>query len=316
MKDFYMGIDVGGTKISYGLFNGDGEIVYRDRQNSDDKKSAEDFFGDVSNTILEFEKKSEEFGGVLESVGIGVPGFVNFESGSLSKVASLPKLSDFAARDYIKKKVGIPNLKVVLDNDGHCGALAEYKHGAGKGHRNMIYALISTGIGSSFVLDGKLFRGSNGAAGESGHMITCVSDDYAHDCMCGNRGCFNSLGSGKAITNYVRQWIANGEESILAGKDITAKEISEAYDKGDAVAIKAIKQMAHYLGAWIFDVYMLMNIDCIVFSGGLLAMGDKLFGEIKKEFESYHTNGFDVELVETKLGSDSCLIGAMELGRE
>ena len=94
---------------------------------------------------------------------------------------------------------------------------------------------------------------------------------------------------------------------------ITTRHINEAYEKGDAVAIRAVEQMAHYLAIWIFDVYMLLNIDCIVFSGGLLAMGDKLFGRMKEEFERYHTNEFPVEFFQTELGSDSGLIGAVEL---
>lgn len=138
-------------------------------------------------------------------------------------------------------------------------------------------------------------------------------------CSCGNVGCFNSLGSGKAILKYVKKWIKeDGESSILpelaGGLDqITTRHINEAYEKGDAVAIRAVEQMAHYLAIWIFDVYMLLNIDCIVFSGGLLAMGDKLFGRMKEEFERYHTNEFPVEFFQTELGSDSGLIGAVEL---
>ena len=115
-------------------------------------------------------------------------------------------------------------------------------------------------------------------------------------CSCGNVGCFNSLGSGKAILKYVKKWIKeDGESSILpelaGGVDqITTRHINEAYEKGDAVAIRAVEQMAHYL-----------------------AMGDKLFGRMKEEFERYHTNEFPVEFFQTELGSDSGLIGAVEL---
>ena len=116
----------------------------------------------------------------------------------------------------------------------------------------------------------------------------------------------------------MRRWLAEGETSILpelagGAEHITAKHINEAYEKGDALAVRAVEQMAHYLAVWIFNVYMLLNVDCIVFAGGLLAMGDKLFGRIREEFERYHTNGFPVEFHFTQLGEDSGLIGAMEL---
>lgn len=101
----------------------------------------------------------------------------------------------------------------------------------------------------------------------------------------------------------------------LAGgvEHITAWHINEAYEKGDAVAHRAVEQMAHYLAIWIFNVYMLLNVDCIVFSGGLLAMGDKLLGRIEENFGQYHTNGFPVHFCKTQLGDDSGLMGALEL---
>lgn len=94
---------------------------------------------------------------------------------------------------------------------------------------------------------------------------------------------------------------------------ITAVHINSAYEAGDKLAHRAVEQMAHFLAVWIFDVYMLLNVDCIVFSGGLLHMGEKLFGRIRKEFESCHTNGFPVEFHYTQLEADSVLIGAVEL---
>ena len=174
--------------------------------------------------------------------------------------------------------------------------------------------LQSTGR-EGMILDGKLFRGSNGASGESGHMLAAVSGEERIPCMCGNSGCFNSLCSGKAIVSHVRRWLAAGEESILpslagGAEKITARHISEACEKGDALAVRAVGQMAHYMAMWIFNVYMLLNVDCIVFSGGLLAMGEKLFGKMREEFESCHTNGFPVEFKFTELGEDSGLIGA------
>lgn len=318
---YYLGVDVGGTKIAYGLFDSEGNLLEKEKTPSSDRKSAEEFFGEIADKINLYTEKAHSLGGSLESAGIGIPGFVEFETGKLSKIASLPELSGFSAAEYIRDCVSDKNIRIVLDNDGHCGALAEYKHGAGRGHKNMIYALVSTGISTSAIFDGKLMRGSNGAAGESGHMVSGVSDEIGHDCMCGNTGCFNSLASGKAILNYVRAWIEDGEKTVLtdlAGnpESITTSHLCTAFDMGDELAIRAINQMAHYLAIWIFDVYMLLNIDCIVFSGGLMAMGDRLKKKMREEFDRFHTNGFPVYFYDTQLGEDSCLIGAMELGRE
>lgn len=314
---YYIGIDVGGTKIAYGLFDENRKLLVRKQEDSDDQKNGEEFFEPVLELIQEFIQEAQKRGGTVAGIGIGITGFVDFEKGSLTKTASLPRLNNFAVVDYLKSKL-TRDIRIVMDNDCHCGALAEYRQGAGRGHKNMLYCPVSTGISSGMIIDGKLFRGSNGASGESGHMIAAVPEDMRMYCSCGNEGCFNSLGSGKAILKYVKKWIADGENSILpdlaGGMDkITTRHINEAYEKGDAVAIRAVEQMTHYLGIWIFNVYMLLNIDCIVFSGGLLAMGDKLFGRMKEEFERYHTNEFPVEFLKTELGSDSGLIGAVEL---
>lgn len=315
--DYYIGIDIGGTKIAYGFFDKEKQLLMKKKTPSDDQKSGEEFFEPVLEVIHEYIREAESRGGKIGGIGIGITGFVDFEKGALTRTASLPKLNHFAVVDYLKSQIG-QDIRIVMDNDCHCGALAEYRQGAGKGYRNMLYCPVSTGISTGIIIDGKLFRGSNGASGESGHMLTAVPEDIRMRCSCGNEGCFNSLGSGKAITNYVKRWIEEGATSILpelAGgiEHITARHINEAYEKGDAVAHRAVEQMAHYLAIWIFNVYMLLNVDCIVFSGGLLAMGDKLFGRIEEEFEQYHTNGFPVRFYKTELGSDSGLIGALEL---
>lgn len=314
---YYLGIDVGGTKIAYGLFDENHVMVDRSKENSNDQLSGEVFFGQIAQRISAYRKQVESLNGTLEGVGIGLPGFVDFEHGRVSKVSSLPKLHNFPVVDFLKSRIG-EDIPIVADNDCHCGALAEYRHGAGRGHRHMLFCPVSTGISTGIIIDGKLFRGSNGASGESGHMVSGVSGPDCIPCACGNSGCFNSLGSGKAITFHIRNWIAAGEKTVmteLAGspEKITAFHINQAYDMGDPMAKRAIAHMAHYLAMWLFGVYMILNVDCIVFSGGLLAMGDKLFKPMLEEFEKYHTNGFPVHFYNTQLGSDAGLIGAVEL---
>lgn len=317
MKTFYLGIDIGGSKTAWGLFDESRTLLHREEVPTDDQAEGAAFFDEIADRIRGWMSKAEKEGGRIEGIGIGITGFVDYDRGALSVTASLPKLNFFPVVDYLKEKLET-DIPIRMDNDCHCGALAEFRHGAGQGHRHMLYCPVSTGISTGIIIDGKLFRGSNGASGESGHMITGVEGDLRIDCACGNRGCFNSLGSGKAIVSHVRRWIENGEETMMTqmaggAEHITAVHINSAYEAGDKLAIRAVEQMAHYLAVWIFDVYMLLNVDCIVFSGGLLHMGEKLFGRIRKEFESYHTNGFPVEFHYTRLEADSVLIGAVEL---
>lgn len=315
--NYYIGVDIGGTKIAYGLFDEKKQLIMKKVLPSDDKLVGEAFFYPIAQEIRLYQQEAENLGGKLRGVGIGITGFVDFENGAITVSCSLPGTNHFPVAQYLQSQLG-DDIRVVMDNDGHCGALAEYRQGAGRGHRHMVYCPVSTGISSAIIIDGQVFRGSNGAAGESGHAIADPPKDLRIDCDCGNSGCYNSMGTGKSIVVHVKRWLEQGETSIipeLAGgvENITAKHISEAYDLGDTLAIRALDQMVHYLTIWIFNVYMLLNIDCFVFAGGLLAMGDKLIGRVIREFETYHTNGFPVEFYTSQLGSDSGLIGAMEL---
>lgn len=317
MNTFYLGIDIGGTKTAYGLFDAERQLIRRGEVPTDANADGTRFFTGVVEQIHAWTEAAAEMDGQIRGIGIGITGFVDYDRGAMSVTASLPKLNFFPVVEFLKEQLGT-DIPIRLDNDCHCGALAEYRRGTGRGHRHMIYCPVSTGISTGIIIDGKLFRGSNGASGESGHMLTGVRGEERISCSCGNAGCFNSLGSGKAITEHIRRWIGNGERTVmteLAGSPeaITAHHVNAAYELGDPLAVRAVEQMARYLALWIFDVYMLLNIDCIVFSGGLLKMGDKLFKRIRESFEAYHTNGFPVEFHNTELGSDSGLIGAVEL---
>lgn len=315
--NYYIGVDIGGTKIAYGLFDSNRQLLAKKKTPSDDALGGEEYFGRVAEELQHFVKNEKISFTDIKGIGIGIAGFVDFDQGRLVRAASLPKLIDFWVLNFLKEKLG-EDVKIVLDNDCHCGALAEYRRGAGRSYKHMLYCPISTGISSGIIIDGKLFRGSDGASGESGHMLTAVEGPLKISCGCGNEGCFNSLCSGKNIAIHIRRWISQGEETImteLAGgpENITAVHINQAYDLGDAMAKKAVEQMAKYMAIWLFDVYSLLNINCFVFSGGLLKMGDKLLNRVKNLFTEYQTNGFPVYFYETELGVDSGLIGAVEL---
>lgn len=316
-KAFYIGIDIGGTKIAYGLFDENRNLLEKYKCMSDDSLEAEAYFGNVVDELKGFLTKTGTKLKDIKGIGIGIAGYVDFENGLFIRNASLPKLRNFYVVQFIKEKLG-ENIHVVMDNDCHCGALAEYRRGAGRHYKNMVYCPVSTGISSGIIVNSELFRGSNGASGESGHMISAVEGNCKIKCGCGNEGCFNSLCSGKAIIEHIKKWIKDGEKTSMieiAGgiENITTVHIDQAYEEGDVMAIKAVDQMVKYLSIWLFDVYMLLNIDCIVFSGGLLSMGDKLLKRVEEKFKSYQTNGFKVNFYQTELGAESGLIGAVEL---
>lgn len=314
---FYIGIDIGGTKTAYGLFDEFKKLIAKKKTCTNIGLEAEAFFDTVCDEIFRFLKEQQISFSEVAGVGIGLPSFINFEQGFIVKTGSIPQLHHFPLRDYLKQKLG-KNVKIVVDNDGNTGALAEFIYGAGQGYDHMVFCLISTGIGSSIIINKTLFRGSYGGAGESGHMLTLPSAGSYADCGCNNAGCLNSICSGKMIINYVKQWIRDGERTImtdLAGSvdQITTEHISIAYETGDVLAMKAVEQMAQYMAVWLYNMYLMLNINCFVFSGGLLYMGAKLLGRVKELFEQYNDSEYPVYFLETKLGDDFGIIGAMEL---
>jgi glucokinase len=330
MERFSIGIDIGGTKTAYGLLDSKNRIISRKTHPSNNSCTPEMFFDEVIDTIRSLMTENHIEKENLRGVGIGLPSFIKFNEGYIVKTSNLTMLRDFPARDYLTERLG--GIKVVIDNDAHCAAIAEHRHGAGKGFSNMLYCPVSTGISSGIIIDGKIFRGSYGWAGESGHMILTPGDGV--ECGCGNQGCFMSWTSGSMIIKHIEKWIADGETSYItdvAGNEkINCSHLAKAYNAGDKLAHKAINQMIKILGVWTFNLYVTLNINCFIFGGGLIKMfrelnidelennSGNLLTEIKKVFDTYNKNDMPVYFKEAALsdnlsGDDFGIIGAAEL---
>lgn len=315
---YVVGIDIGGTKIAYGLFDEKKNLITRMKKQSDATLDADVFFNSVIEDVHELLEKQNLKINDLDGIGIGMPSFIDFERGYIVKTGSLPKIYDFHLKEYLHQKLG-DNLRIVIDNDAHAGALAEYRNGLNKVYKHIIFCPVSTGISTAVIINGELFRGSYGWAGESGHMLVSIPEGNSKPiCGCNNSNCLNSLCSGKMITHHIAEWISKGEKTkmieLAGGIDkISAKHINEAYELGDPMAYKAVEQMADYMAIWLYNVYLVLNINCIVLSGGLLEMGEKLFSRVQELFHKYNKSDFPVFMLETSLGEDAGVIGAMEL---
>jgi glucokinase len=319
MADRYIiGVDVGGTKIACGLFDEGGQAIAEARFPSNPDVGPEAFFDTLAGYVqglLDAEGVARE---KIRGIGLGMPSFIIFEKGYIIKTSNLVRIRDFPARDYLARHFrGIP---VVLDNDARAAALAESRLGAGRGFPHMLYCPVSTGISSAIIIDRRLFRGSYGCAGESGHMIVTPGEGLL--CGCGNRGCYMSWCSGSMIVKHIRGWIESGEETImteLAGgpENIDCRHLEEAWNRGDALAVRALNQMTRYLGLWFFNLYLTLNINCFVLGGGLVKMGEKLLGPARRIFEEYNEAGSSgdtpVYFKTAELGDRAGVIGAAEL---
>jgi glucokinase len=324
MEQYVIGIDIGGTKVAYGLFDSRKKIIRRIIHPSNASCSPQEFFDEIIANIRRIISE-ENFGKEnLRGVGIGMPSFILFEEGRIIKTSNLPNIQDFSARAYLMEKLG--GIRVVLDNDAHVAAIAEHRHGAGRGFDHMLYCPLSTGISSGIIINGHIFRGSYGWAGESGHMILTPGDGVM--CGCGNQGCFMSWTSGSMIIKHIQKWIEAGEKSIITdiadNEQLNCNHLAEAYNNDDPLARMAIDQMVKLLGVWTFNLYVTFNINCFVFGGGLLKMfrqlkgSDGLLHAIKVVFDKYNNNSIPVyfkeaELSDSMSGDDFGIIGANEL---
>lgn len=309
---YVMGIDAGGTKVAYGLFSEAGELVARMEHPTDADADGPAFCDTLIESIRGFVAEHQLDFSQLDGIGICMPSYLLFDKGVVCMTTAITGIRNFPLRDYLASRLPA---RLCLDNDSNAAALAEYRKGAGRGSRHMIYMATSTGIGSGIIIDGKLFRGSYGWAGECGHML--LTPDKGVVCGCGNRGCVMSYVGGRFVPQHVRNRLRAGAESVLAGcPDIDCKQILKAYRAGDPLAVQTVEDMAHYLALCVYNVYQVLNINLFVFGGGLVNFGDALYGEMRREFDRYDQLHYPVEFRFAELGKDFGIIGAAELVKE
>jgi glucokinase len=206
-------------------------------------------------------------------------------------------------------------VKTFLINDASAAALGEHEFGAGKGVDNLIYLTVSTGIGGGIIIDGRLYLGPSGSAGEIGHMTIDVNGPQ---CSCGNIGCLEMLASGTAIAREaVKRIRAGGRSSLsemLGGKieNITAEQVGVAAQGGDSLAMEIIHRAASYLGMGMVNLVNIFNPEMIIVGGGVAQMGDLLLDPARRvvEARAFKLPAQAVRIVPARLGDEAGVMGA------
>ena len=307
-----LGIDLGGTKILTAVAGIDGHMFSRDHSITPAKEGHRA----VVQSILQSVDRSLNQAGIttadLTAIGIGAPGLSNPETGVLYTSPNLPGWQDVPLRDIVEKEL---DRKAFLINDANAAALGELYFGAAKGARNFIYITLSTGIGSGIIINGNIYTGFKGMAGELGHMV--ISDE-GPVCKCGNRGCWEIMASGTALAREARQSIDNGiKTSILDYADgdidkVDAEVVHKAAQAGDNLARDLILRTGYYVGVGLANLINIFNPEIIVIGGGLSNIGDMLlepaYEEAKRRafIQSYNA----VRFARAELGRNSGVLGA------
>ena len=308
MGSFRIGIDAGGTKVAYGLFDQNNSLVGR-RQHPTPADADGPQFSDliIENCLALLQEQNLKIED-LRGIGVCMPSFILFEEGYICMTSAMENIRDFAMREYLTQRLPV---SIVLDNDSNCAALAEYRFGAGRGSRHMVYMSVSTGIGSGLIINGELFRGSYGWAGETGHML--ITPDEGLECGCRNRGCFMSWAGGRYIPDRVLRKAKDFETKMNLAERTDGIALVQACRDGDPLALAVLDEMAHYLGVCLFNIYQMLNINLFVFGGGLTHFGPLLFDRVRAEFDRYNHIPQPVEFRFAELKQDFGIIGAAEL---
>ena len=292
-------VDIGGTKIAVGMVNADGRVLARAETPTDPERYAEGIDW-IARTLRETAAKA---GAEIAGIGIGSTGPVDPMSGAFGDVDFLP---GWRWKNPVEDLARIFKVRVALENDGDAAALAEAGWGAGRNRARLIYVTVGTGIGGGIILDGKLYRGVDGAHPEVGHQVI---DPAGPVCSCGFRGCWESLAAGPGMVAWIER---NAPANYAHRQGITAKRICDLAREGDAVASRAVEHEAFYLGLGLANLINLFAPDAIVLSGSVMKSASLFLDRVREVIRGgcRFVPAEKTELMLASLGDDTNLIGA------
>jgi glucokinase len=306
-----IGLDIGGTKLAGGLMSGDVRLLDRLERPARASEGVEVSLGQVYGLLSELVAAAARYG-ELAGIGICAPGPLNPETGVICNPTNMPGWSNIPLAGEVARRFGVP---CRIENDANGAGLAEAMFGAARGFHNVFYVTVSTGIGTGIILDGRVYHGKNGFAGEGGH----VSIDYRSPviCNCGNAGCIEALASGTSIARRARELASRYPQSRIASiagspERITAEIVARAAASGDALAQRLIDETAEMLGAWLGNIISLLDPDIIVIGGGVSRIGEPLFRKIRETAPRRTINTFagQTPIVPAQLERDVGIFGA------
>jgi glucokinase len=241
------------------------------------------------------------------SFGLALAALINFREGTVLSSPNLPQLNDLALSEVLSERLQV---NVVLENDATAAAVGEYWLGSSKHSENSVFVTLGTGVGGGLILDGRVYRGIDGTAGEIGHI--CVEPD-GHACGCGSRGCVEQYASATAVVRIVREILANGGVSSLAGKTtFSSKDVYDAAASGDIVSREVFKTMGRYLGIALSDLVDVLNPELIVIGGGAAGAWDLFIDHVRSEIDAraFRHPAARVKLARASLGESAGFLGA------
>jgi glucokinase len=290
-----LGLDVGGTHVKAAVLSSDGRVLDRAVVRTPESRQVDE----VTSLLIQVSQALLAKHTDVEAVGVGAPGLIDLDRRVIRTAPNFPTWKNVPLAELIAAEIPLP---VSLENDVNCFGLAEHRWGSGMGFQHLIALAIGTGIGGAIILDGKLYRGSSGAAAELGHVSV---DLWGPRCNCGNLGC---------VERYLGEiWYAQAAAEALDDGTITSpRQVSARADAGDEQALRFIIERGEILGVACVSLINAFDPEAIIIGGGVALAGEPLFAGVRKAIRErlYPTTAEKIRIIPAKLGTISGAMGA------
>src|ERR1043165_2946790 len=299
-------VDLGGTHLRVALVDDSGKILKQLKQETPRGESAGCIVNALANAAEQWSDEKQR----VVAVSIMVPGAVDSDKAVVVQAPNLPSLVNFNLKAALQERLGWP---VFLENDANAAAVGEMWLGAARGCRDVMSVTLGTGVGGGVILDGKLWRGSHGSAGEIGH--TTVDPFSGLKCKCGNIGCLELFASATAIVRMTREMMSSFPETSLKSEGLTAEKVYDAGRQGDELALAVFKRMGMYLGIGLANLINLIDPQIIVLTGGVVNGWDLFACEMNRQVEerAFRVTAQQVKIAKAECGDNAGLLGAAKL---
>lgn len=316
--DLFVGVDLGGTKILAGVFTPQLKLLQTAKLSTKSGRGFDSVVERITRCVLDAVDEADMSIKQVRAIGIGAPGAIDPASGEVIFAPNL-QWKDAPLKKVLEKKLEVP---VFVENDCNACTLGVQEVELKGRPKNLIGLFLGTGIGGGIILQGDLYRGFNGTAGEIGHMVLQVGGPK---CGCGNNGCFEALASRTALFRELQQRVKAGEKTILNEllgpdlDDLKSGDLRKAIRKGDKLVERVVESAAEYTGVAVANLINIFNPDTIVLGGGVIdALEDEMMSIIVETALDYAmpgtTNG--IEIMASKLGDNAGITGGAVLAKQ
>lgn len=311
LNRIYIGVDLGGTSIKVGICDENGKLLYKMEGPTEAEGGPAVVIKHIADYIRELVESSSYQWEQVAGIGAGIAGFLDIQAGIVKFSGNLG-WNDVPVKLMLEEHLGKP---VRIDNDANVAALGEAWGGAGAGIANLVCYTLGTGVGGGIIVNSQIYQGSQGVAGELGHM-SIVPDLEAILCNCGQMGCLETVSSATGITRMARDAVERGDKtSLVMVEVIQAKDVFDAAKLGDEVALRIVNRAAYYLGKSLATLAVVLNPQRFILGGGVSKAGEILFQPVREIFKKFtpEPSQEGVDIVPATLGNDAGVIGAAGL---